>query len=85
METGVGIQLGQGSNPQAMMQYSDDGGHTWSSERWASLGKIGAYSTRVVWRNNGRTRQRVYRVTVSDPVKVVMIGAGLDYSVGLNR
>ena len=85
VETGVGLQLGQGSNPQVMMQYSDDGGHTWSSERWTTLGKIGKYKTRVVWRNNGRTRQRVYRVLVSDPVKVIMIGAGLDYSVGLNR
>ena len=85
VETGVGLQLGQGSNPQVMMQYSDDGGHNWSSERWTTLGKIGKYKTRVVWRNNGRTRQRVYRVLVSDPVKVIMIGAGLDYSVGLNR
>ena len=85
VETGVGLQLGQGSNPEVMMQYSDDGGHTWSSERWTTLGKIGKYKTRVVWRNNGRTRQRVYRVLVSDPVKVIMIGAGLDYSVGLNR
>jgi hypothetical protein len=85
IETGVGLQIGQGSRPEIMMQYSDDSGHTWSSERWTSLGAIGKYKTRAVWRRNGSTRERVYRVLVSDPVKVVMIGAGLDYSVGLNR
>jgi hypothetical protein len=28
METGVGLQTGQGSNPKIMMKYSDDGGRT---------------------------------------------------------
>jgi hypothetical protein len=67
------------------MQYSDDGGHTWSSERWTSLGNIGKYRTRAMWRRLGRSRERVYRVLVSDPVKVVMIGAKLDYSIGANK
>ncbi len=85
IETGVGLQTGQGSKPEIMMQYSDDGGHTWSSERWTSLGNIGKYRTRAIWRRLGRSRERVYRVLVSDPVKVVMIGAKLDYSVGANK
>lgn len=29
--------------PQLMMQYSDDGGYTWSSERWAGTGAKGEY------------------------------------------
>src|SRR5690606_31683344 len=29
METGVGLSSGQGSDPQVMLQFSDDGGHTW--------------------------------------------------------
>tara|TARA_R110000868_G_scaffold112527_2_gene302975 strand:+ start:3136 stop:5241 length:2106 start_codon:yes stop_codon:yes gene_type:complete len=85
IETGVGLQLGQGSKPQIMMQYSDDGGHTWSSERWVGLGSIGQYSTKAQWRRLGISRQRVYRVSISDPVKVVMIGAKLNYSVGANQ
>jgi len=85
IETGVGLQTGQGSKPQIMMQYSDDGGHTWSSERWVGLGSIGQYVTRAQWRRLGRSRERVYRVSVSDPVKVVMIGAKLNYSVGANQ
>jgi hypothetical protein len=85
IETGIGLQEGQGSNPEIMMQHSDDGGHTWSSERWTSLGAIGTYKTRAKWRRLGRSRERVYRVSVSDPVKVVMIGASLYYSQGANR
>jgi hypothetical protein len=31
-ETGVGLNLGQGEDPQLMLRWSDDGGHTWSNE-----------------------------------------------------
>jgi hypothetical protein len=30
-----------GYNPQVMLRFSDDGGHTWSNEHWKSMGKIG--------------------------------------------
>lgn len=68
VETGRGLVTGQGEDPQIMMRYSDDGGRTWSSELWRSAGKIGAYSTRVIWRRLGRGRDRVFEVTGSDPV-----------------
>ena len=77
-EFGVGTSTGQGVDPQAMMRYSDDGGHTWSSERWASLGKIGQYKARARWRCLGYSRDRVYEVTVTDPVNVVIVGAYVD-------
>lgn len=70
MEVGVGLVSGQGSDPQIMMSYSDDGGHTFSTEIFRSFGKIGKYLTRVVWRKLGRSRDRVYKVRVSDPVFV---------------
>ena len=69
-EVGVGLNAGQGSDPQIMLQYSDDGGRTWSSELWTSLGKIGEYNNRVVWRQLGQARDRVFKVRVSDPVFV---------------
>jgi hypothetical protein len=94
METGVGLQAGnpqdagpqtaQGADPQIMLQYSDDSGHTWSSERWTKIGKVGEYRTRARWRRMGRSRDRVYRVSVSDPVKVVFIGGRLIYTIGMN-
>jgi hypothetical protein len=74
---GSGLSVGQGSDPQAMLRWSDDGGNTWGNELWATFGKIGQYGWQVAWRNLGRSRERVYRLTVSDPVKVVIMDARL--------
>jgi len=74
-ETGTGTQTGQGVDPQAMLDWSDDGGHTWSAEHWRDIGAVGRYKDRVRWKQLGQSRDRVYRVTISDPVKRVIIGA----------
>lgn len=85
METGVGLTApAQGSDPKAVLQWSDDGGHSWSNEHWADVGKIGETRARVIWRRLGSSRDRVYRVTITDPVKVVLIGAELDVQGGLS-
>jgi hypothetical protein len=79
-ESGVGLNLGQGDVPQVMLRWSDDGGHTWSNEHWASMGKIGEYYKRVIWRRLGMTlklRDRVYEVSGTDPVKIDIMGAEL--------
>jgi len=79
-ESGVGLNDGQGSDPQAMLRWSDDGGHTWSNEHWSPMGKIGAYYQRVFWRRLGMTlklRDRVYEVSGTDPVKIAIMGAEL--------
>ena len=80
LETGVGLVVGQGSDPQVMLRWSDDGGHTWSNEHWVSMGKIGEFYRRVIWRRLGMTlkiRDRVYEVSGTDPVKVSIVGAEL--------
>ena len=67
-------------DPQVMLRWSDDGGHTWSNEHWASMGKIGEYGKRVIWRRLGMTtklRDRVYEISGSDPVKIAIMGAEL--------
>jgi hypothetical protein len=79
-ESGVGLNLGQGSNPQVMLRWSDDGGHTWSNEHWAPIGQIGAYGRRTFWRRLGMTlklRDRVYELSGTDPVKIAIMGAEL--------
>jgi hypothetical protein len=81
-EVGVGLVTGQGSDPQAMLQYSDDGGHTWSSELWRSAGKIGKRQWRAVWNRLGVSRQRNYRLIVTDPVKWVVTEANLETENG---
>lgn len=88
MEAGVGLASGQGSDPQVMLDWSDDGGHTWSDESWTSAGGqtggIGEYSTRVIWRRLGRFRDRVFRFKITDPVKVVFIDAWMKLRAGFN-
>ncbi len=67
-------------DPQIMLRWSDDGGHTWSNEHWASMGKIGEYGKRVIWRRLGMTtklRDRVYEISGTDPVKIAIMGAEL--------
>jgi hypothetical protein len=82
MQTGVGLTTGQGSDPKAMLQWSTDGGYSWSNELWASIGKIGERRSRVKWRRLGRSRDRVFRVTITDPVRVAMIGASVQVRTG---
>lgn len=84
METGVGIDgSGQGSDPQVMLQWSNDRGHSWSNEYWTTAGAIGARATRLIWRRLGQARDRVYRVKITDPVKVTLLGAEIDLEEGV--
>lgn len=73
-ESGVGLNDGQGSDPQIMMRYSDDGGRLWSNEMWRPLGKIGEYRNRSVWRSLGQFRQRDIELTITDPVRKFAMG-----------
>ena len=80
IESGVGLAVGQGSDPQILLRWSDDGGHTWSNYHSKSLGKIGEHGKRVIWRRLGMTdklRDRVYEISGTDPVKISIMGAQL--------
>ena len=69
VETGVGLLgTGQGSDPVVMMQFSDDGGHTFSTENWGTVGKLGKFLWKVEWFNLGQFTTRVIRIKTSDPV-----------------
>jgi hypothetical protein len=72
-----------GADPQLMLRWSDDGGHTWNGERTVSMGRTGQYGTRAIFRRLGMTlklRDRVYEVSGTDPVKVAIMGAELQLS-----
>ena len=83
-QPGVGNSTGDGTNPQAMLRWSDNGGSTWSNEHWTSIGLIGKYANRAIWRRLGTARDRVFEVSIADPVKAVIISANLKSSVGEN-
>ena len=83
-QPGVGLSTGQGNDPQAMLRWSSDGGSTWSNEHWTTIGKIGKYTNRAIWRRLGTARDRIFEVTVSDPVKAVIVSANLKMTAGEN-
>ena len=82
LETGLGLSSGQGVDPQAMVRWSDDGGHTWSHEHWVSAGAEGNYGARAIWRRLGMGRDRVFEVVVSDPIPWRIMSAFIDVSRG---
>ena len=63
-----------------MLRWSNDGGSTWSNEHWTSIGRIGAYQNRAIWRRLGWSRDRIFEVAISDPIKAVVVSANLKAS-----
>jgi hypothetical protein len=64
-----------------MLRWSNDGGRTWGNELWREIGAMGETGTRAIWRRLGDTdklRDRVYELSGSDPVRIVITGAQLD-------
>ena len=76
-QPGVGLSTGQGSMPQVMLRWSDDGGSTWSTEHWTGIGRIGQYANRARWTQLGMARDRVFEVAITDPVNAVLVSAEL--------
>ena len=82
-EAGVGVTIGQGSNPVVIMDFSDDGGRTFSNEFKRFLGKIGEYGHETVWNRQGRfPNARTIRFTVTDPVNANLIRIAATLELG---
>src|ERR1700742_3857138 len=83
MEVGLGPQPplldGRGfpREPQVNLRWSDDGGHTWSNYQARGVGFAGDYKKRVLWRRLGRSRDRVYELSITDPISARIIDAYL--------
>lgn len=66
-ESGVGNS--NDPNPQIILQYSKDGGRLFSNELWRSMGAVGEYNTRAVWRMGIQFRQLQIRLKLPSKVK----------------
>lgn len=80
METGVANAAED--DPQVMMRYSNDGGHTWSNEKQKSIGQTGQYGKRVKFGPTGSGRNRVWELSMTDPVKFAVFGADVEVEAG---
>jgi len=82
-ESGVGLAFGQGDDPQLMISWSKDAGHSFTGNQWVPLGKQGEYDRRSMIRGTVmRARNPVIDVAVSDPVPVRLLNAFADIEVG---
>jgi hypothetical protein len=82
METGISLETGQGEAPLLMLRHSSDGGHTWSPERTATIGAAGQYGARAKFNRLGSGRNRVWEISMTDPVRFAVFGAVIDGDVG---
>lgn len=88
IESGVAYLLTEGETspinctiaPQAVLSVSDDGGRTFHSARSRGFGKQGDYKERLVWSRNGSAYCRTFRVEITDPVPVAIMGARVEFS-----
>lgn len=85
----IDMKVAQGTvsypNPTVTLEYSNDGGNTWVTPTTRGTGKAGvgqSYSTRVIFNRLGQGRDRVFRVTMSDPVFWAISGAAIDATPG---
>jgi hypothetical protein len=75
---GLGLSTGQGSDPTVQLSWSDDGGNTFGPELPRSLGKQGAYGNRTYWQRLGVGRNRVFQLSMTDPVPRAWLSVTLD-------
>ena len=75
---------GQGSDPECILRWSNDGGFTWGNDHILKIGKAGEYKRRAIRRRLGYARDRVYEVVVTDPVYRVIVSAELKAMSGAN-
>lgn len=68
LETGLAFPSGNGSHPEIMLRWSDDGGHVWSPYIRSTSGLAGQYRMRAMWQRLGRSRDRVFEISVSDGI-----------------
>lgn len=76
----VGVGNASAETPQIMLSYSDDNGHTWSNEMWRTMGAVGTYRTRAVWRKLGQFRNRQIKVRITDAARKLVISYFADVS-----
>lgn len=68
------------ANPQVMISWSDDGGASFTMPLQRSLGSVGEYNKVVTLLRTGQATRfgRVWRVEVSDPVYVGLLGGTME-------
>ena len=78
VEVGDGLQSGQGSDPLITLYLSRGGGRSWSGGKQGSIGRVGQYRIRSIFRRLGQARIMTFRIRISDPIKRAITGCYLN-------
>ena len=76
-QAGIGLPVGQGSDPVLMCEFSNDGGHTWGAESFVRLGELGDYTHSVNLYAFANGYQVKFRIKCSDPVPLTIWGGAV--------
>lgn len=76
------LAIADGQFPYVSLEYTKDGGRTWSTKKLASVGPIGDYSRRAIWRRLGKAYNIAFRLTDTSPTPGAIIDAVADISPG---
>lgn len=49
------------------------------------IGAVGEFKRRISWERLGRARDRVFKIVISDPIKVVLVNAYYNAELGTSR
>lgn len=69
------------TDANVMLRVARDG-ETFGNERWRSLGAMGEYGKRAVWRNLGMGRRMTFEFGITDPVPFSVMAIGADITAG---
>lgn len=83
-QPGVGLQTGQGDDPECILRWSNNGGFTFGNDHIIKLGRAGDYTKRAIKRRLGTARDRVFEIEMTDPVYRVVVSANLNASGASN-
>jgi hypothetical protein len=74
VETGVGVD---DDNPQMMVSFSTDGGRSYGSERWLSLGESGDYQNTVETYSNRKFKDLVVKIRYTENTRFTLYDSAI--------
>jgi len=90
VETGLGPQpplldgAGKPRGPIMTMRMSNDSGHTWTDGLDRDCGQSGQFKKRVRWLRLGEARDKVFEISMSDPIGWRIVDGYVEFSAGTN-
>jgi len=68
---------GAGTEPLAYLRISEDGGRTWGNPIEMPIGGLAQYGYGSIWRNLGRSQDRSFEWSTSEPIPIAVVDAFL--------